>query len=391
MMKRSVKKWVSIGVWFIITLILFFFLVGRFERQSKLTHLEAKHSEILGKISLTGYTNYTIDRLGLKPLPFVSSLEPSMKEQVINDVLSFVYPLDINPSGKFKCRHWKVRSSNTVTEDYNRTLLIVVISAAEHSAKRDLIRRTWASPSVLNVDWIQVIFLVGSTGDEDKVTTEQLKKENAEHEDLVQVNVVDTYANLTLKSVALLHWTHTHCPGAELVLKCDDDNYINWNVFTKILPHINVTRTIYGTPVPTLFAERWKSQKHYVSRRVWPWPRYPSYLMGGCYAISGQAVKPLLAATQTTPFFWIEDIYLTGLCASKANVSLQTQPKYYHPDIPEKGQLNSCFVRKTAIWQTRSSKQLAISHRVTSNVYRNQLPCIPKSRVPPKCAFGIFC
>lgn len=68
-------------------------------------------------------------------------------------------------------------------------------------------------------------------------------------------------------------------------------------------------------------------QKHYVSRRVWPWPRYPSYLMGGCYAISGQAVKPLLAATQTTPFFWIEDIYLTGLCATKANVSLHTQPK----------------------------------------------------------------
>jgi len=50
--------------------------------------------------------------------------------------------------------------------------------------------------------------------------------------------------------------------------------------------------------------------------------------MGGCYAIAGQAVKSLLAATQTTPFFWIEDIYLTGLCASKVNVSLQSQPKY---------------------------------------------------------------
>lgn len=68
-------------------------------------------------------------------------------------------------------------------------------------------------------------------------------------------------------------------------------------------------------------------QKHYVSRRVWPWPRYPNYLMGGCYAIAGQAVKSLLAATQTTPFFWIEDIYLTGLCASKVNVSLQSHPK----------------------------------------------------------------
>ncbi|XP_057369826.1 beta-1,3-galactosyltransferase 5-like isoform X2 [Daphnia carinata] len=325
MLKRSVKKWVSSGVWFIIILILFFFLVGRFEHQPKLTRLEAKHSDILRKSSLIGYTNYTIERLGLKPIPFVSPLEPNSKEQVINDVLSFVYPIDINLNGKFKCRHWDARSTNT--EDYNKTLLIVVISAAEHSAKRDLIRRTWASPSVLNVDWIQVIFLVGSTRDENKVTTEQLKKENAQHEDLVQVNVVDTYANLTLKSVAMLHWTHSHCPGAELVLKCDDDNYINWNVFMKILPAINATRSIYGTPVPTLFAERWKSQKHYVSRLVWPWPRYPSYLMGGCYAISGQSITPLLGATQTTPFFWIEDIYLTGLCASKANILPSRYPR----------------------------------------------------------------
>jgi hypothetical protein len=163
---------------------------------------------------------------------------------------------------------------------------------------------------------------------------------------LVQVNVVDSYANLTLKSIALLHWAHGHCPGAQLVFKCDDDNYINWNVLSKILPNLNDTRSIYGTPVPTLYAERWKSkklwfvliifthfcslieQKHYVSRRLWPWPRYPNYLLGGCYAIAGQAVKSLLAATQTTPLFWIEDIYLTGLCASKVNVSLQSQPKY---------------------------------------------------------------
>jgi hypothetical protein len=188
------------------------------------------------KQELSGYTGYTIRRLGLKPIPLVSPLEPSdNKEPVVNDVNSFHYPIDIHPwHQKFKCPYWTNTSSNA-TSNNNQTLLIVVISAAAHSAQRNLIRKTWGGPNLLEVDWIQLIFLVGSTPDEDIVLKERLKKENAQYEDLVQVNVVDTYANLTLKSVALLHWTHGHCPGAQSVLKCDDDIYINLNGLINIL------------------------------------------------------------------------------------------------------------------------------------------------------------
>ena len=195
---------------------------------------------------LSGYTGYTIQRLGLKPIP-VSPLEPSIKELVINDVLSFHYPIDINPQQKFKCPYWTNQSSNA-TANIDRTLLIVVISAAAHSSKRNLIRKTWAGPSLLEVDWIQLIFLVGSTLDEDKVLKDRLEKENAQHQDLVQVNVVDTYANLTLKSVALLHWANGHCPGAQLVLKCDDDTYLNLNVLINLLgkEQFKSTDRLYG-------------------------------------------------------------------------------------------------------------------------------------------------
>lgn len=166
---------------------------------------------------LSGYTGYTVQRLGLKPLP-VPPLEPNNRESVVNDVLSFHYPIDINAQQKFKCPYWTDQSLNA-SGSVDTTLLIVVISAAGHSAKRNLIRTTWAGPSLLNVDWIQLIFLVGSTPDEDKVLKNRLEKENAQHQDLVQVNVVDSYANLTLKSIGLLHWADGHCPGAKLVLK----------------------------------------------------------------------------------------------------------------------------------------------------------------------------
>jgi len=263
MVKRSLKKWISSGVWFTVIFVLFFFVMDRFERSHSI-HPElklfgSKSAEPLSKNSLD-YTDYTVRRLGLKPIPFVSPLEADIKEPVINDVLSFRYPIDIDHKETLRCRQWANTSLNSAA-NVNRTLLVVVISAAENFAKRDLIRNTWAGPNFVDVGWIQIIFLVGANLREDKIIQERLQKENVEYEDLVQVNVVDSYANLTLKSIALLHWAHSHCPGAQLVLKCDDDNYINWNVLSKILPNLNDTRSIYGTPVPTLYAERWKSKQ----------------------------------------------------------------------------------------------------------------------------------
>lgn len=269
MVNRSLRKWITRGVWFTVIFVLFFFVMDRFERSPhnpELKSFDSKNSieTLLSQSSALDYTDYTVRRLGLKPIPFVDPLQADINEPVINDVLSFQYPVDIDHKDKPKCRHWANASLDSTNTDanLNRTLLIVVISAVENFARRDLIRQTWASPHFVDVDeWIEIIFLVGTTLFENQTIQDRLQKENVEYKDLVQVNVVDSYANLTLKSIALLHWAHGHCPGAQLVFKCDDDNYINWNVLSKILPNLNDTRSIYGTPVPTLYAERWKSKK----------------------------------------------------------------------------------------------------------------------------------
>jgi len=36
--------------------------------------------------------------------------------------------------------------------------------------------------------------------------------------------------------------------------------------------------------------------------------------------MSSEAIVPLLAAIQTTPILPFEDVYITGICAEKANV-----------------------------------------------------------------------
>ena len=65
-----------------------------------------------------------------------------------------------------------------------------------------------------------------------------------------------------------------------------------------------------------------------VDVETWPWKDYPNYFFGPCVLIPGKKIKLMLAATQTTPFFRIDDIYLTGLCRSQAKVQLRRSPTY---------------------------------------------------------------
>ncbi len=61
---------------------------------------------------------------------------------------------------------------------------------------------------------------------------------------------------------------------------------------------------------------------HDISFEEWPWNNYPQYLSGPAIILTKRAIVPLLAAMQTTPMMPFEDVYLSGICAEKANVSL---------------------------------------------------------------------
>lgn len=72
-----------------------------------------------------------------------------------------------------------------------------------------------------------------------------------------------------------------------------------------------------------MYAGKWK-----VSYEEWPWTSYPQYLFGASILISGKALSLLLDAAQVTPYFGMEDIYLTGLVARKAGIRLRPTDRY---------------------------------------------------------------
>ncbi|NXW89576.1 B3GT4 galactosyltransferase, partial [Alopecoenas beccarii] len=62
-----------------------------------------------------------------------------------------------------------------------------------------------------------------------------LAAERQRHGDLLQGPFGDTYANLTLKTLLLLRWAASRCPGSRFVLKADDDVFVNVPALTRHL------------------------------------------------------------------------------------------------------------------------------------------------------------
>ena len=56
---------------------------------------------------------------------------------------------------------------------------------------------------------------------------------------------------------------------------------------------------------------------------MWPWKFYPKYLKGASVIFPFKDLHPILAATQTIPYYRFDDLYLTGLCKVKTKMRLR--------------------------------------------------------------------
>jgi len=54
-----------------------------------------------------------------------------------------------------------------------------------------------------------------------------VKNESDTFRDIIIENFVDTYNNLTVKTLRLLKWVKNNCKNTDYIMKADDDIYIN--------------------------------------------------------------------------------------------------------------------------------------------------------------------
>ena len=106
-------------------------------------------------------------------------------------------------------------------------LLMIVKSAVQNFEQRRMIRRTWGN-EISNFKHFQTktMFIVGSSI-ESKIQNE-ISKENDRYNDLIQVNVIENYNNITIKTLMSLRWAYENCYNAKYFLFVDDDYYVSF-------------------------------------------------------------------------------------------------------------------------------------------------------------------
>ena len=201
--------------------------------------------------------------------------------------------------------------------------LIYIHSSPGNRVKRDLVRRTWASTKLFKKQVTQVVFFVGHSADRN--VEEELKAEARVTGDIVQGDFLDNYKNLTLKGVMGLNWVAKYCSKAAFNIKTDDDAFINIFGLLKFLERQDPDSNLLACPLwnensMPILRDPATCAKWCVKYDEFPGQKYfPQYCAGLIFVLSRAVVPRMVQAARTTPFFWIDDVYITGLLPPKVS------------------------------------------------------------------------
>lgn len=138
--------------------------------------------------------------------------------------------------------------------------------------------------------------------------------ENYMYNDIIRGRFVDSYNNLTLKTISMLEWVDDNCPKASFILKTDDDMFIN---VPKLLQFVEKKqsdkRTIYGRLAKKWKPIRNKKSKYYVSPEQYRPPIFPAFTTGPAYLMTRDCVKDLYNKALNETYLKLEDVYTTGI------------------------------------------------------------------------------
>lgn len=215
-------------------------------------------------------------------------------------------------------------------------LLILVTSAPSHASARDAVRLTWGHFRARSD--VAIAFVLGQAP---AALEAALVAEDALYGDLIVGNSVDSYQNLTLKTISMLEWKLQYCPQAPYLLKTDDDMFIN---VPRLLSHVdkagNASRTIWGRvvykalPIRSLKSEA--NSKFFISKQEWGDSVFPDYATGPAYLMTADCVGPLLdaAGEPRRRFMFLEDVFFTGILATELGIKRMLSPAFFNQPLP---------------------------------------------------------
>ncbi|XP_064601043.1 UDP-GalNAc:beta-1,3-N-acetylgalactosaminyltransferase 1-like [Liolophura sinensis] len=168
---------------------------------------------------------------------------------------------------------------------------------------------------------LKIAFLMGTT--KDKKGAMLVNQESLKYGDIVQGDFLDTYRNLTNKGVMGFRWVTKYCPHAQMVLKIDDDIFVNiFKIIGYYFPmykrrkNLIMCNTVFPGHVQRRHS-RWTVQSDDFRGRKF----YPRYCSGFAVLMGTDTIRAFYQAAHITPMFWVDDVYLFGLLPNMAKIT----------------------------------------------------------------------
>lgn len=220
----------------------------------------------------------------------------------------------------------------------NATFLIwIVTSYAGEPSARSALRRAYTDKELQGLG-IRRVFLLGTLNDDAERKTHVLQNalldESRRFNDILQGNFLDTYRNLTRKHLMGLQWVTNNCKDVKYIMKMDDDIVVNiYGVLEKLRSGMIKDNSLTGYILKNMIPVREPANKWYVSKVEYAESIYPDFVSGWLYITHPQVASRLIDYAEFShEYFWIDDVFVTGILRQALNIKIQNISEIYTTD-----------------------------------------------------------
>lgn len=200
-------------------------------------------------------------------------------------------------------------------------LVLLIPTRADEKKHREAIRKTLGNESVVPGIKIVRLFMLGFS---DKDQNENILQESRQYHDIIQQDFLDTYNNLTLKTMMGIKWIATYCNGTNFIMKTDSDVFVNtiYLIQELLRPIISPSQYFFtGCLMKNCEPIRNPDSKWYMPKELYPGDQYPDFCSGTGYVFSRAVVPKIVSASLKVKYVHLEDIFV-ALCLERQGITI---------------------------------------------------------------------
>lgn len=225
--------------------------------------------------------------------------------------------------------------SNVCDDNSNILAVILVTSYFGNVEARSAMRRAFSAEDLNNLG-IKRVFLLGEAPKDIYTKQNAIENESRRFNDILQGNFMEAYRNLTYKHMMGIKWVNRYCTSAKYVIKMDDDIVVNLKKIVHMLKIIKLPKKpIAGYILNNMTPIREPANKWYVTMDEYNKSNYPQFVSGWFYITTPQVCMDLEKESKNVPYFWIDDVYITGILPKYVKIRLYDLKKIFtvHPEF----------------------------------------------------------